>query len=128
MSVVDLSAKVSNETKFIVPSFDLEEQSDERECEANCAAFGESPTIAQTEQALQMFAHRVEQIPGVIQTRRFRAGRLNKEGVMVVVADLFSSVTHDVIQAQERVYDAMPGIRFSLDIKDVSTVETVNNI
>ena len=81
----------------------------------------EEANVSRTEQALRLFASRVEQIPGVVRTGRYCAGGL-EEGIMVVVADLFSSITHEVIRAQELVYDTFSGIRFSIDIKDASTV------
>jgi hypothetical protein len=73
--------------------------------------------------ALRLFCSRVEQIPGVLETHRHPVGRLSEEGVTVVVDDLFSEVTHEVIHVQEMVYAGVPEIRFNLDIRDASTLE-----
>lgn len=82
----------------------------------------EETTLSENEQALRLFSSRVERIPGVVSACRYDTGGLNEEGVRVVVADLFSPITHEVIRAKEMVYDTFPNIRFSLDIRDVSTV------
>ena len=86
-------------------------------------AVSEEITLSETEQALRLFASRVERIPGVVSACRYDTEGLNEEGVRVVVADLFSSITHDVIRAKEMVYDTFPNIRFSVDIRDVSTMK-----
>ena len=83
----------------------------------------EETTLSETEQALRLFSSRVERIPGVISACRCHIGEFNEAGVRVVVADLFSSITHDVIRAKEMVYDTFPNIRFSVDIRDVSTMK-----
>src|SRR3954452_15244376 len=79
--------------------------------------------MTDSEMSLRLFVDRVLQIPGVVSVKRHRAGRLPEEGVTVVVTDLFSTITKEVIHVQESVYDAMPGVRFNLEIKDASTVK-----
>lgn len=124
MSVSTLNPKVSEEAKSPASSLNnLEEQTAKGEYTTPFAASGEPAALTQAEQALQFFTSQVEQLPGVIRTRRYHVARSNEEGVMVVVANLFSPITHEVIRVQELVYDAMPGIRFSLDIKDAITTE-----
>ena len=124
MSVSTLNPKVLEEAKSpVLPAENLKEQAGKGEYTTPLAASGEPAALTQAEQALQFFTNRVEQIPGVIRTRRYRIARSNEEGVMVIVASLFSPITHEVIRVQELVYDAMPGIRFPLDIKDASTTE-----
>jgi hypothetical protein len=75
------------------------------------------------ELSLQLFVDRVQHIPGVVSIKRHLVGRPAKEGVTVVVENLFSTITEEVILAQERVYDAAPSVRFILEIKDASTIQ-----
>jgi hypothetical protein len=79
-------------------------------------------TTTQSEQSLRLFEQRAEQIPGVVSIKRHLVGRSAEEGVTVVVANLFNTITEEVIRAQESVYDTIPGVRFCLEIKDASTV------
>lgn len=73
--------------------------------------------------SIQLFVERVKQVPGVVSVTRYRDAGISEERVTVVVSNLFSTITHEVIRAQESVYDAIPGVRFSLDIKDSATVK-----
>ena len=82
----------------------------------------EAFVVSQNERALTLFLHYAAKRPGVVRTSRHCAEGRGGEGVMVIVSNLSSTVTHEVLRAQERVYDAIPGIRFGLEITDVSTI------
>ena len=75
------------------------------------------------EYAKQTFEREAMQIPGVVRVVRDHAGKSKEEQMCVIVADLFSNTTHDVIRLHERIDDAFPGLRFDVDIKDVNTTE-----
>ena len=82
--------------------------------------------LSETEQALRLFCDRVSRIPGVVDCYRHPVGRLGEEGVTVVVENLASEMTHDVVHAQESEYDDVPDVYFNLEIKDARTIRDRN--